>query len=213
MRSHTRPWGRMVAGVFAAGILVIAVSFFFTSADMRRCADAAQTAEPIHLKVDLSMPGVYSGDFLHTFNVAYDQVISIEPEPSAAPARISRAMLDGLVAHLTITGPGGRTVLDRTLRPESFYELAGNPAPMTELGDFPPGKYELHLAVDHGAEKLASVPHALVAHYRLSGLEYVHAQIEWLLGIAGCLVAGVLILFIVAITVGKDRKPSAGVLR
>ena len=77
VRKRRWPWGRIIAGAVAAVILFFAVDFLVSAAECQRFADAAQTAEPIHLKVDLSKPGVYTGEFRHTFTIAHGDYLVI----------------------------------------------------------------------------------------------------------------------------------------
>ena len=86
--------GAIVAGVVAVVILFFSIECFLTNADCCRRANAAQTAEPIHLKVDLSKPGAYTGEFRHTFATACVDVLKIATDPpfesKRKPRRVSR---------------------------------------------------------------------------------------------------------------------------
>jgi hypothetical protein len=67
-------------------------------------------------------------------------------------------------------------------------------------------EYELKLAVESGAPGLAGIPQMLSVRYEICGMEYCVAQIAWLIGFAGCSIAGVLLLMIVVVTIRKRRR-------
>jgi hypothetical protein len=66
----------------------------------------------------------------------------------------------------------------------------------------------LKLVVDHGAPALAGVLHSLVARYGLCGIEYLPAHIEWLMGVAGCVIAGIMVLAIAIRTIRQRSFPA-----
>lgn len=68
------------------------------------------------------------------------------------------------------------------------------------------GTYQLKLTVEKGAPKLAGVPHALVVRYEICGMEYLIANIACLIGIFGCVIAGILAMSVILITLAKRRK-------
>jgi hypothetical protein len=73
------------------------------------------------------------------------------------------------------------------------------------------GDYEMRLTIDRGAPQLAGVPQVLVARYEICGMEYMLAQFIWLIGAAGCSLAGILIFAIVVVTIVKRRRANRDV--
>jgi hypothetical protein len=205
------PWGRIVAGTVATIILLLVIPLFFTSADIRHRADEARKAELLHLKADLSKSGTYSGRFLHNFAMAhgnYVQVVTAAPSGSYEQAK---AVIEGLAGRLTVTQVGSGASYNIEFGPKCYdvFRIDDNRWAFTiPFHCSTEGDYELKLTIDKGAPRLAGVPHSLVVRYQICGMEYCVAQIACLLGIAGCAIAGILILVIVIVTI-KKRGPRA----
>jgi hypothetical protein len=206
-----RPWGRIVAGAVAALILVIAVNFLFASAQARSRADAARVAEPIRLAVDFSKPNTYMGKLSHTFCNACSDCLEIVTESPFASPEDAMKIAEGLKGRLTITDSQGTVITERSFGPEirCTQVASGRWVPIIEFGYFPEGTYDLKLSIDAGAPLLVSVPHTLVGRYQLCGIEYIPAQILWLLGIGGCSLSVLIGLVIVVVTVKKRRDSLA----
>jgi hypothetical protein len=212
LQERHRPWGRIIAGAIAAIILCISVEFFLSAAEDRHVADAAQVAEPIHLKVDLSKPGVYRGEFYHTFRGAHSDFLQIVPESPFKSHEEAVAIVKGLRGSVSIVGSDGTVVCAQRFGPDQFPTVQiENEGTFPLLGsshfDFDEGVYELTLTVDQGAPGLAGVPHVLVGRYGLCGIEYMAAEIGWMIGVAGCVIAGIIVLAIVVVSLRKRSTP------
>jgi len=217
MAAHRWPWGRIVVGIVVAVILLFSIPLFFTSADIRRRADKARTAELMRLKVDLSKPGVYSGTFNHDFEAAHGNYVQIVTNVPSASYEQAEAIVEGLVGHLAVTGFDQQGGYEQEFGPKDYDCMRaddGRWAPVVRFHCSTAGNYRLKFTVGKGAPKLAGIPQALVVRYEICGLEYLVANLACLLGIAGCTVAGVIILLIVIVTMKKrhssTRTPSAG---
>lgn len=211
-RQQRRPWGRIVAGVIGVVILFVAIYFLLHSREMRRVADAALVAEPVHQRVDVSKPGKFTGEFRQTFRGACQGYLEIVPDKLPSTEREAVTLLRGLQGHFSIVGSDGRVVHQNGIAEAAFVAFQMDKdhwTPALGHGDyfsFDKGVYQIRLVVDHGAPALAGVPHSLVARYGLCGLEYLPAQIEWLIGIAGCVIAGVLLLPVAFIIIAERRR-------
>jgi hypothetical protein len=173
-----------------------------TSHDIRRRADAAQSAEPIRIEVDLSQPGTYSGEFVHSFLGAHDEALRIQTEPTFATTEEARASVAGLKGRVTFTTLEGVVAHERELNPEwcgSSWVTHGNAVPAFSFYGLDKGTYRMTLIVEEGAPALAGVPQTLVARYELCGLEYLPAEICVWASIACFLIAGVIVVSIVAV--------------
>ena len=95
-KQQRRPWGRIVAGAIGAVILLLAVVALIWSYKERRAVDAALIAEPVRLKVDLSKPGQFSGEFRQTFRAACSGYLEIVPEPLPSSEKAARIAPEGL---------------------------------------------------------------------------------------------------------------------
>ena len=212
-RNRRRPWGRIVAGAIGAVILFLAVAALTWSHKERRAVDAALVAEPVRLKVDLSKPGQFSGEFRQTFRAACSGYLEIVPEPLPSSEKAALSLLKGLRGRLTIVRSDGRVVHECGIREEDFIAILDGYAHWVprECDDFSfeEGIYQIKVVVDHGAPALAGVPHSLVGQYVLCGMENMPAEILYLIGIASCVIAG-LILLPVALNIVIDRFSSGG---
>jgi hypothetical protein len=219
------PWGRILTGAVAAVLFCVAIPLFFTSAEIRRRADEAQTAELLRLRVDLSHPGEFEGKLECTFQHAWglrfqivtEPSIAATTEPSAASAEAAQSHLAGLDGHLTIAGPDGAVVFEKPLRAGDFacrriehdrWGIATGVEYCALRGTWMSpgasgGTNVLKLAVDRGAVRLAGMPQVLMAQYELDGLEYVFARALWLFGFVGCAIGGLLVLAIIGVTIAK----------
>jgi hypothetical protein len=217
-KQRHRPWGRIVAGAIGAAILFVAVAALVSSHEQRRDADAALIAEPVHLKVDISKPGQFSGEFRQTFRAACTGYLQIVPESLPSSEKEALSLLKGLRGHFSIVSHDGAVAYERGFGSAGFVAIPVEKdrwVPALERGrfSFDKGVYEIRGVVDHGAPALAGVPHSLVARYGLCGLEYVPAQILSLIGIIGCVIAGLILLPVALITISDrflSEKSEAG---
>jgi hypothetical protein len=202
------PWGCTAAALIFLGI---GIWFFYSSSESRHQADAARVAEPIRLNVDLSKPGTYSGELRHTFTFACADYFQIVPESPFASREEAESSLKGLVAHYSLIGPHGGVVHERDCEPTGFRaaEVKGNrwvPSLGRDHFGCEKGVYTLKFTVEHGASKLAGIPHVLVARYAICGIEYLPSHFLQLLGIAGCVIGG---FFAVAVVVIRRKRASS----
>ena len=208
MQHRRWPWGRIVAGVVAGAIFLLAVPLLFSGAEIRRQLDAARIAEPIHLKVDLSKPGAYSGDFHHTFIGAHSNFLQIVPESPFPSHEKAVAVIEGMQGHYSMIEPHGTVVHQQRFGPTGFdaVQVESNrwvPILGFDRFGFDEGVYKMKLTVDRGAPRLGGVSHAIVGRYDLCGVEYVAATIIPMYGVAGCVIAGIIVLVIVVVTLRK----------
>jgi hypothetical protein len=206
------PWGRIVTGVVAGVILLVAMPLFFTSADIRRRADSAQVAELAHLKADLSKPGVCDAEFCHTFGSAWGLYLQLSTKAPLTSAEESQAVLEGLAGQVTILAPDGAMVHEQSFSSRDFFYRSLHPKqPKTTVMECgfcrglwsAEGVYKVKFAIDHGSPRMADFPHSLIVRYELDGLEYVMAGMSCLYAIAGCTIAGLLISVIFLVTMAK----------
>jgi hypothetical protein len=207
------PWGRIIASTLACAILGFSIYLFFSSAETRRLADEARLAQPIRLKMDFSKPGSYKGEFRHTFIGSHDGFLEIVTEPPQKSMQDAQKIAEGLTGRFSIIGPKGAVVDERRFDLKSIGAFETEPGRwVTVVGRdrfrFEKGVYELRLTVDKGAPRLAGVPHFLVARYGLCGLEHVAAQIVWMMAVAGCVIAALILLPVALITVTEHFRPS-----
>jgi hypothetical protein len=203
------PWGRIVATVVAAVVLWLTVPSFFCSADLYRRADRAKVAELVRMKVDLSKPGTYSAKFTHDFPPAHGNCVQILTEANPRSFEEAESLVAGLHGRLVITPPGDAAPYEPEFGPNGFGATRLDdgkfvPAMMFHCGD--QGEYKLKMIVDRGAPQLAGVAQTIVVRYVICGMEYMVAQIAWLIGLVGCLAAGTLLFVVAAVTVAKRRK-------
>ena len=120
------PWGRIIAGTLAIVLLGIGVWACWTSCQSRAEANAAATAEPIRLDVDLSKPGEYWGEFHHTFaGGAHGENLGIEAVSGFAFAEAAAAAIEGIAGSVEIIDPGEDKVVWRSeLTPEHLRVTA-----------------------------------------------------------------------------------------
>lgn len=205
------PWGRIVAGTVAGVILCFGANFFVDSVKLRREADEARIAEPIRLQVDLSKPGVYSGKLHQTFVNAHGNYLHIMLDRPLASRDEAAAIVAGLRGSLSIADMNGTVVCEDRFDASRIYGVPlvdrEHWVPAIEFGHFAKGDYMLKIVIVEGAPRLSGVPHAIVGHYALCGMEYVVSTIAIWLGIACCMVAGVIFLFIVIVS---RRKAATG---
>jgi hypothetical protein len=211
-RGRRWPWGRIVAGVVATVILGVGVNFLIVGAECRTKADAAKVAEPIRLAVDLSKPGVYTGRLHHTFVNAHSNYLEIVTDSPLVSPENAQSIVEGLTGQLTIRAPQGAVVTESTFGPEfRCIQLDSDHwTPIIDFGHFAEGDYDLDFTVNTGAAQLVGVRHSLVGRYRLCGMEYMPAGVLWLLGIAGCVVFGLISLVVAIVTVRKNKSPCQG---
>ena len=210
-RTGKRPWGRIVTSVLAAGLLTVAIPFFFTSAAIRRCADTALTAMPAQMTVDVSKATIYEGEFDHTYPEAVNIWLQVTTSPVFESTEAASEAFDGFAGRFSIIDADGAIVDEAKFDRNNYQvmQLYGVIGPAARLRRFPARIYEARFTVDSVAPRLAGISQTLVARYNLYGLEYVAADVAWLLGFAGCVIAGILILFVVAITISKRRDDGA----
>jgi hypothetical protein len=206
------PWGRIIAGIVAAAVLVAGISALVSCVELGRDVTAASVAEPIHLEVDLSKPADYAGDFRQTFDQSHVELLYVQTDPPLSFDR-GEAILKGLRGRLVITTPQGKPVLERDIDERSFrlVQVSHEPErflPGLAFTPFPTGEYRLKLSVEQGAPSLASIPHALVARYGLCGTESIPVFLTGFTAIGCLLVAVLLIVGILWITVRKARAAS-----
>ena len=208
MKIRKWPWGRIVTGVVAAVILLLAVPLFFTSADIRRRADEAQAADLLRLNADLSKPGVYSGKFKHNFSPAHGNCVQILTGLPSTSYEETAAIVEGMTGCLTITRLDDGVSYKQNFGPKHFESMWFDNATRVPVIRFRCSRetsYELKLAVEKGASRLVGVPHTVVVRYEICGMEYMSAAFLWLIGVAGCSIAGIIILVIVVVTIKKRR--------
>ncbi len=210
MEKRCWPWGRMVAGTVAGIILCFAVSFFVASVESRQGADAAKTAEPCRLQVDLSKPGDYSGKFCQTFVNAHCNYLQILVEPPLASADDAVAIVKGLRGNYSIVASNGNAVEKRNFESSDIHGIPladrDHWVPAIDFGNLPKGDYTIIFVIEEGAPQLSGIPQVIVGHYALCGMEYVISTVEGWLGIGCSIVAGIIILVIV-IASWIDRPP------
>lgn len=201
--------GSNCCGHSSSFFLSLAIPFITGGVDVRQRADLARVAEPIRLKVDLSKPGEYEGTFRHTFTNAHSTFLRIETDLPLVSREKAEAILAGISGRLAIVGSNGVAIYEYNFTSEDVGCWKGNDeqwVPVIKIGNFPAGVYTLRFKVDHGAPKLANVPHVLIAQYGLCGMEYLLSQMMMWLGIGGCVIAGLLIIAIVVVTIAKRGR-------
>lgn len=209
------PWGRIVAGVLAAALLLVAIPFLQSSANLRRQADKARTTELVRMKVDLSKPNTYSAKFTHYIECAHGFQLELQTDKDLRSPEDVRAMLQGVHGRLTTTrladGQSGDQDVDVSCfecrRIDDTHWVPVIPFHRSTEGD-----YEVRLSIDRGAQQLVGVPQVLVVRYEICGMEYLVAQFAWMIGAAGCLIAGILTFVIVVVTIVKRRKANRDVV-
>jgi hypothetical protein len=211
---NRRPWGRVIAGVLACAILWLSIQFLLSGAESRRHADEARVAEPIRLKVDFSKPGSYEGELRHTFLNAHNEILEIVTEPPLTSREEAEKVTEGLSGRFSIVGPHGPVIRDKELDAKGLGAFETEPGRWVTFVAFTrfgseKGIYRLNLTVNQGAPRLVGVSHFLVARYGLCGMEYMVAEIAWLIAVAGFVVSGVIVLAIVVVTFRKRSRSSA----
>ena len=203
--SQQWPWGRIISGTVAVAILGVSVLFLVTGIQ----AQLSLKARPIRLKVDLSRPGTYTGKLNHVFSSSVANYLEIVTK---SPLKSPKDAVKGLTGQLTISEPGGAVVAEASFGPEFQYLTSSDDNRRTSLIYFPhlaEGVYDLKLTVKTGAPKLAGVAHSLEVGYLLTGVEHFVADVLCSLGIAGCVVSGLIGLVIAAVTAEKRCRPVA----
>jgi hypothetical protein len=203
-------WGRIITGVVAGIMLLLAIPLFFTGAEIRRRADEARTTELLRLKADLSKPDAYSGTFTYRFTAAHGGCIQLLTVPPRTSFEEARGMLDGIRGNLVITRlSDGITYWKQEIAPAHFEYLRTDSETLVPVLRFhcnTEADYEMKLLIDTGAVRLAGIPQTLSVRYEICGLEYMPAALASLLGIVGCTIAGILILVTVVVTVAKRAR-------
>ena len=204
-----RPWGRIIASTIALAILALGVCLLSASRQMRRRVDAARVAEPIRMQVDLSKPGEFVGEFVHTFVNAHYEKVRIETDPPFATPEQAQASIEGLQAQVTFATPEGDVVSERELSADSCswsWVKDGEAVPAFGFHGLQTGTYQLKLTIERGAPALADIPQTLVARYGLCGLEYAPPEITRWMSVACFIIAGTIALTIVSAAIGKRRS-------
>lgn len=168
----------------------------------------------MRLNVDFSKPGTHSGHFTHHYGPAHGIVVQLPTDPPATSLEAAQASVEGLSGRLTVAPLDGGKSVDTTFGPGqfNFRRIGGEHwAPIISFHCSQLGDHELNLVVENGATQSTGIPQVIAVRYHICGMEYMTSQILWLMGLAGCVISGVLLLLIAAITRGKHRIPAASV--
>lgn len=204
--------GLIIATTVAVAFLLGTVYLFFEACRCNRRFDQWVTAEPVRMKVDLSKPGTFTGQFHQTCDSAHGQYLYIEPGSNAASENLF-VLLQSADATILITDVGGDEILKTGL--DLYADGVGNIAVDDPLVGyfcpFPKGEYTLTLTVQKGAGVSAASHLSLVGRYALCGLEGFSVVIFTVAGVISlCItvpaVIGVFVAWAIAV---KKRAASS----
>ena len=186
-------FGKVIAGIIGLGLLITSGFFLHAGYSYNKLIKDAIDAEPIRMKIDISKPGVYSGDFKQSFSGGHSEYVYIE-------SPIKTAVLEGLKGSLQVLNPQEEIVIDIDISEnlETYY-IPQSVADYPGWGFWPfeKGEYKLVLTVVEPVTAFENVEQYLVARYGMCGLETLSVYI--LNGIGGVLLFVGLVISIVLI--------------
>ena len=164
---------KVIACIIAIGLLITSGFFLHAGYVNNEILKDAIDAEPIRIKVDVSKPGVYSGDFTQTFSSSHNEYVYIENP-------MKEINLESLRGTLEIKNLQGENVIEFNFSDTSLPDYVPPTKDEYLVRSFRPfakGKYKLILTVDEPVKELENTEQYLVARYGMCGLETLSVYI------------------------------------
>jgi len=201
------PIARTIASVIAGGLIIAGGFFLIEAYRLRQEFDRHIQARPLDLKVDLSQPGKFNGEFHQTWRACHSQTINLHV-PANVIAKIPPSdLLAPLDFKWQITDSDGRVIVDNEFsgRLDWTDRFDGEAITLAYFRPFDLGTYTFGFTVITGAPQLAGIPQRLVSEYQACGLELLPVFFTRALGIIALVVASIILLVIRSITKRKQK--------
>ena len=164
--------GRLTAVLFGTVCLGGAVWLAIEAVRDKQKVEAAHTARPMDVEIDLSQASEQSVPYRHSFSRAHNEILVLDVPSQQLPADSEELerMLNGLTGILQITKANGDEVQTVPLTPQDASMFAGQ-IWLAGFSPMPPGDYQAKIEIHTGAAELAGIPHSIYAKYFLCGIE------------------------------------------
>jgi len=186
MKQPLKP--KQVVGLLLAAILfVIGIAGVRDAFRLNGKNRAAAAAEPLSMPIDLSRPGLYTGEMRQSFSHTCKQVFWVEGDVSDAHATSLEASLLGLKGWLTVSSDSKGEVFSAPFDHETLVSTLNTASvlmwhPGIRRSPLAVGNYRIKLTVEHGSPGFAGKPQQLLSRYELCGIERLQVRFAGLFG-------------------------------
>jgi hypothetical protein len=206
--------GRIVAGVVAVTLLVLAVRLFSEASKVYQWFRELGKAEPVNMEVDFSKPGRYLGLYRKKYYCPHGVWLHLKSDQGASSEeKTGLGKLEGLEGKISVIDSNGQVVMTQDFTDADFFEGSfseeGGACPTLRV-DFTLKEGDFRLAVDvvEAAVGLKNTHQILKARYVMCGIDVLPAAIMRLTGVVAGGV-GVTIIAVIVVRALKRRKKTS----